>query len=178
MMPSRIAPEAATRHPTRAAILRAVQSAPGHGFRELGRQLCIPPGTLQHHLAVLARCRLVRLESVGSRLVILPAGERRSPALVALLREPTLAAMRDFVASRGRVHQRQIHAEFPAPRSTIGNRLKRLTDAAALRAQRQGRFMFYEAIPESKPEATETWGPHQQPRFLLQLRDPECPALL
>lgn len=145
VMAARLSPGVAVRHPTRAAILEVVQAAPGHGFCELARKLGIAPGTLRHHLSVLTRSDLVRLESVGARLAILPAGERRSPAAVALLRDPELAALRDFVACHGRVHQRQISTAFPAPRTTTHHRLRRLTEVCALRAQRQGRVLFYEA---------------------------------
>jgi DNA-binding transcriptional ArsR family regulator len=144
-MAARLAVEAALQHPTRAAIVEAVQAAPGQGFRELGRRIGAAPGTLRHHLSVLSRSQVVREVSVGSRLVILPANDRRDPAMVALLVDPDLVALRDFVAGRGRVYQRQVMAEFPGPRSTIQNRLHRLVAAGALRSHRQGRIVFYEA---------------------------------
>jgi DNA-binding transcriptional ArsR family regulator len=145
LMALRMSPEAALHHPLRAAILQVVRETPGQNFLALGRRLGVAPGTLRHHLAVLTRTGLLRLEPVGSRLAILPADERRSPAVVALLCDPDLAALRDFVASRGRVYQRQIIQAFPAPRSTTNNRLKRLAAGCALRVQRQGRCLFYEA---------------------------------
>lgn len=148
-MAARLQAEAALQHPMRAAIAQAVQAAPGQGFCELGRRLGVAQGTLRHHLSMLARSGVLRLVPIGSRLAILPVGERRSPAVMALLCDPDLVALRDFVARHGRVCQRQVIAAFPAPRATTGHRLRRLTEAAALRVQRQGRWLFYEVNPDA-----------------------------
>jgi predicted transcriptional regulator len=152
-MATQLLAEVALQHPTRAAIVACVEAAPGLGFRELGRRIGVAPGTLRHHLSVLARSNLVRLESIGARLAVVPAGERRSPAVVACLNEPALAVLRDFVARHGRVHQRQIMAAVPAPRSTTQNRLQRLTSLQALFSERVGRRIYYQATPVSSPAA-------------------------
>lgn len=160
----RVPSHSVLRHPLRAAILEAVQAEPGQSLSELRRRLCLAPGTLHHHVTVLVRGKLLRLIGVGKCVAVLPAAERRCPRVLAVLRKPNMAALRDFVASRGRVHQRQIREAFPAPRSTTQYRLQRLVEAQALRAQREGRCVVYSVPmpreanePTTHPKPPEPW---------------------
>ena len=139
--------EEALASPRRAAIHAAIAGTPGIHFRALARQVGVPAGTLRHHLNVLVRSGVLREERVGTTsLAFLPADDTRDAAVLAVLLEPGMAALRDLVASAGRVCQRDLVAYLDGiwPRSTVQHRLARLVEAGVLRLTPQGRLLFYE----------------------------------
>lgn len=145
-MSNRITREAALQHPARGRILDWVKADPGITFRALSRHLGIPQGTLRHHLNVLERCKLLREERVEGTIAFLPANDLRRARQVTILREPAMVALRDLVASAGRICQRDLITYLDGiwNRSTVQNRLKRLVRAGVLRVHPQGRHSFYE----------------------------------
>src|SRR5688500_11673281 len=98
-----LAPEDALAHPARAALHAAVLESPGITFRAVSRRVGRASGTVRHHLTALIRCGLLREQAVGCTLTYMPADDKRSPAVLSVLREPGMAALRDVVASAGRV---------------------------------------------------------------------------
>lgn len=143
-MPLRITQAAeALRHPRRSRIQALVAARPASTFRQLVRCSGIPAGTLRHHLSILSRTGLVRVERDGVRLRHFPAGLDARARLAATLERQGLAEVYGFVAVHGPVSQHVVLDGLGGPRSTTQHRLKRLVRFGVLSERPQGRRRLY-----------------------------------
>jgi DNA-binding IclR family transcriptional regulator len=133
-------------HPARAALHAAVSEAPGITFRALAKAVERPMGTVRHHLNMMIRSGVLREARVGAAIAFMLSHDDRDAAQLTLLREPGLPALRDLVASAGRVCQSDLIAYLDGiwPRSTVQHRLNRLVAGGLVRVRPQGRLLFYE----------------------------------
>lgn len=131
-------------HPSRKRLTDLVIANPGVCFRELARQAGLAAGTCRHHLTKLVLGGVVVESRVGCRQVFQPAALTEDPVRLKVLREEGMREVVAFVATQGRVCQREVLEALPWPRSTTQHRLSRLALAGVVSIREQGRLKFYE----------------------------------
>lgn len=136
-------------HPRRRALLESIAADPGQTFRGLARGAQIAMGVAHFHLMVLNRGRLIRIARLGAATRFFPADlDEADFARMALLREPELRLLLDWVAAHPSACQLAIVAAMGARganRSTTQHRLGRLVESGLLQRTRQGRRIHYHA---------------------------------
>ncbi|MHB1262419.1 MAG: winged helix-turn-helix transcriptional regulator [Thermoplasmatota archaeon] len=158
---TRISAEEALDSPRRRNVFAAIQASPGVSFRELSRRSGVAPGTLRHHLNVLCQTGFVVEQPHGATIRFFD-GEARGKEWIEVVvrREPSLAALHDWLKLNPRASQRQVLEAMRAhgwARSTTQHRLSRLVEAGLAVQVLQGRYKLHSAAetsPPSSPTAT------------------------
>ena len=128
----------------RNALLAAITREPGLTFRGVCRAAGIATGTARHHLSGLRGAGQVVCFTRALEHLYYPAGwTGATAARHALLAEAGFRELLDCLRDKPRC-QREVADALPWPRSTTQNRLKRLTQAGALRFVPRGRYLIYE----------------------------------
>lgn len=133
----------ALEHPRRARLLAAITAEPGLTFRQLVQSTGIPAGTVRHHLTILERCGLVRIERDGGALRHFLEGASPEDRLAVTLERRGLDRVYAFVAVHGPVNQKTILDAMPYSRSTTQHKVQRLVQRGLMELKRQGRLCMY-----------------------------------
>lgn len=128
---SRIDEDELLQHPQRRRIVDLVAAQPGIHFQELGRQLALGRGALEHHLRKLeAGNLLVRRRALGYVCFFPRMGtDRRDMAASPALKSAGSRAVFDAVAQRPGQSFRAIAAHAGLATSTAEHHLRRLAEA-------------------------------------------------
>jgi DNA-binding transcriptional ArsR family regulator len=134
---SRIHPDQALDSERRRRILEAIQAHPGIHFRELARETEISRGNVAHHLRVLASAGHVVERRQGRTRRFFENHGRYGDEwqAIALLRDPALRRLHDWVAAHPSVPQHVVVRQalgWGWSRSTVYHRLERLTKGGLL----------------------------------------------
>lgn len=132
----------ALRSETRARVLEAIKAEPGLSAREIGERTGLSRNGATHHVKILQRMGLVRVERRHRRAFVFPLGVERQvestvvarliendPLVDLLLREPGL--------TRAQIHERLKHM----PHRTRNHKLRRLLEMGAIVCRRDAFFV-------------------------------------
>ncbi len=137
-------------HPNRRKIADFVRDHPGATFREVLRGTGVPAGTARHHLAVLAKERIVTQHGHRQTLRFFENHGRfdRSWNTVVLLREPDLKRLHDWLLGHPDTMQGDIvesASTWGWSRSTTQHRLGRMVAEGLIEVTVHGRRKHYTA---------------------------------
>lgn len=145
---TRISQEEALEHPKRQVIYDYVLKAPGATFREVVRETGYATGTTRHHLTILKRSKAIMEQKYAQTLRYYENHGKYDDSwdTVALLREPELAELHEWLMANPGMNQKSIIAAFDWSRSTVQHRLNRLVDGGLAVIRPMGRQNLYEAL--------------------------------
>ena len=152
----RLARDEVLNHPRRRLLLDFVLGDPGAGFLELARRTRIAPGTLRHHLSVLARSGWIVERRNGCTLRFFgnDGGHDDSWTHCVLMREPALAALHAWLEANPASPQGsvvQAMARQGWSRSTTQHRLGRLVQGGVAIVVPRGRWKLYGLVRDMVP---------------------------
>lgn len=140
-------------HPSREAIVAWISCHPGTTFRRTCSATGRAQGTVAFHLRNLKKRRLIVEVPYRGRRLFFPKGYAvPSPEVAALLQEPVLWSVRDWVAAHPGAAQYDVLDHFGQlgwSRSTTQHRLERLVKAGLVSKKARGRFLLY-FVPQTR----------------------------
>lgn len=119
---------------------------PGISVREAARQLNVSTGVLAYHMEYLELHGQVFCAKFQNRRLLFPypAPKGIELASIALLRDPFLHQVHQYVRQHGPINQKAVLSAFEWPRATVQHRLDRLVSGKIIGAKWLGRSMMYE----------------------------------
>lgn len=131
---------------TRRKLFEEIRRFPGIHFRELRRRTGLAIGSLQYHLDVLCKTRLVRAEKRGKFIRYFPLiGEpsREERDALSLLREENVRKIALYLADRKRATNKQLARFSGLSPSTVSFHMSKLVSAGLVDKQRRGKKTYF-----------------------------------
>ena len=131
---------------TRRKLFDEIKRFPGIHFRELRRRTNLAIGSLQYHLDVLCKARLVKAEKKGKYLRYFPVinePSREEKDILALLREPNVRKLVLFLANKKRATNKQLAKFLGVSASTVSFHINKLLSARIVTKHRKGKKTYF-----------------------------------
>lgn len=154
---SRLTPDAIASHPTRQAILEALQAEPGLHFQALCRRLGKGRGVVGHHVAKLAADGKVVAHRRGGFVCYFLAGQGTSAGTVAqvtALKAEGAQRLLEEVRRHPGLSGLELASTTGMAPSTVHYHAKRLQDAGLVVSTPRGRSLTLKATPTGERAAT------------------------
>ena len=136
---------------TRKGLFQTILRFPGLHFRELQRKTGLAPGSLQYHLSILEKLKVVRGERIGEHLRFYPidlSAEER--ILLGLLRQHNIRRIVLCLLTRSNVGYKEFMSELGLSASTISWYLRRLEQSQLIACRRIGGESSYRLLREEE----------------------------
>jgi len=134
-------------HETRAAVLEAIDDAPGVYLTELGEQTDVTLSTLRHHVRVLEDENLVASAHIRGRSRFYPA-HTEDVELAAALNDDATAPIVEALTRMGPATVSELAAVDSRDASTITHHLQNLEDDGVVVREREGRAILNQLAPD------------------------------
>jgi len=131
---------------TRRKLFEEIRRFPGIHFRELRRRTGLAIGSLQYHLDVLCKTRLVRAEKRGKFIRYFPLiGEpsKEEREALSLLREENVRKIVLYIADKKRATNRQLARFLGLSPSTVSFHISKLVSAGLVSKQRRRKKSYF-----------------------------------
>ena len=132
----------------RRRIFQQVTLNPGLHYRELQRQLDMPPGLLDYHLAYLVDREMITSRREGHYTRYYPShkiSEAKKKALSVLRQEIPRAVVIFLLLNPGATH-RDILGTLSVSGPTLSYHLKRMVGVGMVRSRKEGRHTYFEVV--------------------------------
>jgi len=134
---------------TRKRLFDEIRAFPGIHFRELRRRTGLAIGSLQYHLDVLCKVRLIRAEKKGKFLRYFPLinePNREEKETLSLLHEKNVRKIVLFLASKKRVTNKRLARFLHLSPSTVSFHMQKLLAANIVTKQRKGKRTYFSLV--------------------------------
>lgn len=131
---------------TRRKLFEEIRRFPGIHFRELRRRTGLAIGSLQYHLDVLCKTRLVRAEKRGKFIRYFPLiGEpsKEERETLSLLREKNVRKIVLYLADKKRATNKQLARFLELSPSTVSFHISKLISAGLVAKHRKGKKSYF-----------------------------------
>ena len=134
---------------TRRKLFDEIRAFPGIHFRELRRRTGLAIGSLQYHLDVLCKARLVRAEKKGKFMRYFPLIGEPSKEVrdtLSLLHEKNVRKIVLFLANKKRATNKQLAKFLQLSPSTVSFHMQKLIASGIVTKQRRGKKTYFSLV--------------------------------
>lgn len=137
-------------HKSRQQIHDYVRANPGASLSTLQRDLSLGWGTVEYHVAVLERLRLLVTKRVGAKRLLFCNGHSRlaDPAVWSLLQNPSVKTLSDALEGGVGLSQQEVAGRLGCSSQYAGRLLRRLAELGLIQSESAGgRRRLFRATP-------------------------------
>ncbi len=135
----------------RKKIYDIVKKSAGCHFREIERRSGLATGSVQYHLAYLAKHNLIKEEKENNNVRYFPRDiNAKNKKLLSILRQKSMRHIILFILTNNNCNQEQIVKEVQLSPSTVSWHIKKLEEEGIIFSKKEGRRTFYETAIEKE----------------------------